>query len=189
MTFYETVIDWLLNISTDSGMIINYPFQVSGPEAWAWEPLNYDEDWDYIASWVDTSATASVPDATGEGCTSDTEIGESVRVDVTGYKQAESYVWAARGADFEVLNGNGYIYISLDYYLYQDMRTEFLVDWAEGWAWAGLWLHNDDAGTDDYDEDELDNAVYDGASFIDGKDNTLFVFLFFPRVIGVGLVF
>ena len=156
----SAIIDWsTLNVSPDPGVSISYISQGSLSWAFAEDQSSYDEDFVMIDSFGPTSATASVADATSQAWTSNNEIGESLHVYHVG---AAAHTGARRAAEF-LVSGNGNIYISLDYYLEQNMSADSGV-LAEGFVGTYLGLYNDSNGTMDFYEDVLYGSVTDSAS-------------------------
>ena len=153
----------------------------SGCGADAQDDWDYDDSWDRKDGWVDTSAFASVTNAKADAWTTDTELYEEVLARSTGPYGAGSSAAAWRWGGFIALE-TGDLTISVDYYLTQDLSTEYLGEWAEGEAAAGLHLYNEATGDSAEDWGHLYyNYVYDGGSDYSEDYGTLTVTLWFDE--------
>ena len=130
--------------------------------------------------WVDTSASASVTNATADAWTDDMELHEEVWAMSTGPYEAYSLAQAERWGEFKAL-GTGDLTISVEYLLTQDLSTQYLGEWAEGRAYAWLSLFNEATSDSAEDWRDLFNGVGDGGSYWEEDIGTLIVTLWFDE--------
>ena len=147
---------------TSSGNI-QWKWQTSESWAKAWDDWAYDYGFDSKGEWGDTSASASVTNATADASTTDTILYEEVWTRSTGPYGAEAWARAMRSGGFKALQ-TGYLTISVDYLLTQDLSTEYLGESAECKAHAYLSLYNRTTKNWEGDNVTLWNEVYDGDS-------------------------
>ena len=163
-----------------SGIEIEWISKGSGSWAEAWDDWDYDWSEEYKDGWVYTSALASVTNATADAWTDDMELHEEVFAMSTGPYEAYSYAGAVRWGVFKALE-TGDLTISVDYYLTQELSTEYLGESAEGEAYALLALYSGLDGVGVEDQRELWNSVYNGGSGYWEDSGTLTVTLWFDE--------
>lgn len=154
-------------------------WQDSWSAAEAWSDFGYDDVWE--DGWVDTSAVASVPYAEGNGWTTDDEVGEDVWAQADGINtEAGAWASAERYGEFEALQ-DGTLTVWVDYFLSQDLSTDYPGEYAWGYAYADAGLYNDDSGEEVYDYDELEAGVGDGEIWNDSASGTFTGSLWFDE--------
>ena len=146
-----------------SGIEIEWISKGSGCWAEAKDNWDYDYSYDWKDEWVDTSASASVTNATANAWTTDLELYGGGWARSTGPYEAKSDAATGRWGEFKALE-SGDLTISVDYYLTQDLSTQYLGEWVEGEVSAFLYLHNKTKGDWAEDRGDLYNSVYDGDS-------------------------
>lgn len=156
----------------------------TGSESLAYAENDEAWDWDGISlpGWVDTSATAVVVNVYGQSWTNNSELYEEVSAlangnTTYGYADAEALRWG----EF-VANSPGFINITIDYQLTQDLYTEVVGDEAEGFSEAGLLLYNEWDMYPTEDTASLFNFVSDGATFTDSQTGTIGVSVWFDTL-------
>ncbi|RKY24010.1 MAG: hypothetical protein DRP62_04715 [Planctomycetota bacterium] len=173
-------IDWTsLVINGD----ITWTDKGSKSYAWAEDETGWDEDLQEEQGWVDTYAYASVYHsaygAEGLASTDDSVLYEDVSaVADTNIMWASSEADAYRRGDFTA-NSAGWITISADHFLWQELSTENEGEWATGLAVAELYLMNEWDTYPTWDSAELYNEVFDGNSISDSATGTLTVSVWF----------
>ena len=168
-----------------SGILIEWISKESESWAKAGDDWNYDESSDLKYGWVYTSASASVTNAKADAWTDDTALYEEVWAMSTGPYEAYSGARAWRYGHFKALEP-GYLTISVNYFLTQDLSTEYLGEWADGGAHACLELYKYDTDTFNWvdrveDWRNLGNWVDDGESGHWEDSGTLTVTLSFDE--------
>lgn len=168
-------IDWTsLTISGD----ITWSDKSSESRAYVEDNTGSDNDLQTKPGWVDTFAFASRGDSYGDAYTNDNYLYEKVYAianeATTTYAEALGYRWGSFTA-----NSDGWVTLSANYELWQNLLTDGVGEWASGYAEAGLYLENYD--TSDWDEDipSLENEVWDGDSITDSDEGTLTVTVWF----------
>jgi len=146
-----------------SGIDIEWIYKGSGSFAYAGDDWNFDLASDTKDKWVDTSASASVTNATADAWTTDLELYGGGWASSTGPYEAYSDAATGRWGEFKALK-SGDLTISVNYYLTQDLSTQYLGEWAKGGASAFLYLSNKTKGDWAEDRGDLYNSVYDGDS-------------------------
>jgi hypothetical protein len=170
--------DWTsLTINGD----ITWGDKSSQSYAYAEDATGWDDGSQYESGWVNTSAYASVYHAYSDASTSDYSLYEEVYAiandAVTTWASAEE-VYAYRWGNFTA-DSNGLVTFSADYELWQQLLTDYVGEYAYGYAEAGLWLYSYDTAVRDYDYSSLNNEVWDGDSITVGDDGTLTVAVWF----------
>ncbi|MDY6839836.1 MAG: hypothetical protein SWH78_17900 [Thermodesulfobacteriota bacterium] len=164
---------------TDGSLEIEWAHLEDNVGARAWNSINpeleEEEVLDEVIPWGTTSASTSVVGATGEGWTFPGEVGGSALAQAVPVPWSVSDGGGARYVGFDILGGAGYVHVSVDYYLEQDMQSETPGDYADGYAMAGLYIGNDPQP--DYgpylDEASLTNRVWNGMNKTDSLTGTL----------------
>jgi len=152
-------IDWTsLTITGD----ITWGDKNSGSYAYAEDDTGPGEDYLSESEWVDTSAYASIGDSYGDAYTSDDYLYEEVSA--IANETATPWAYAEAGAYREgyfTATSDGWVEISADYELWQELFTDCIGEfpWTSGYAGAELRLTNN--STSDWDEDiaELEITV------------------------------
>jgi hypothetical protein len=165
------VIDWgSLDITGD----ITWEFKVSESVVYVEDATGPDEDEDYYngLDWVDTNAFASVPNAYGDAYTDNDYLYE----EVYAIANETTSLWAFSGALAHRMGGftalaDGFVTISVDYELSQDLSTDNTGEWARGLARAVLELKNWSLNDGDGDMASLENYVSDGGSMYGLEDS------------------
>jgi hypothetical protein len=170
-------IDWTsLNISGD----VTLGNKGSESRAYAEDDTDSDEDLQGEWGWVNTSAFASITQTYGDAYTKDSSLYEEVYAlgndAITMEAYAEAEAWRA---GYFTADSDGWVEFSIDYELWQQLLTNYVGEWAYGYADAGLYLANDDTWDEDEDVAVLKNEVWDNNSLSDTKDGTLTVSLWF----------
>ncbi|MCJ7655917.1 MAG: PEP-CTERM sorting domain-containing protein [Dehalococcoidia bacterium] len=177
----EAWIDWeTLSITGD----ITWSTQNSQSHAYVEDATDWDEDYQTESGWVDTSAFASIGvplyHVYGSAYTSNFYIDE----EVYALANETTAMWTHADASAErwgifTANSSGLVTFSADYGLWQDLLTDYVGEWASGYAEAGLWLVNFDTSGENYARPALENEVWDGDSITDSDDGTLTVAVWF----------
>ena len=146
----------------------------SGSEAEAWDNDGDEKGSVWEDDWVDTNMLAEVNNALGYGWTGaeappevleidiDNAIGELVWAHANGINTEEAHSWARAECYQEFMaNQSGTLTISVDYFLNQDLDTDYLNDYAYGFSYAELGLVYFDGSVDSIDNAELEEEVWD----------------------------
>ncbi|MCX5633777.1 MAG: PEP-CTERM sorting domain-containing protein [Phycisphaerae bacterium] len=169
-------IDWAsLTITRD----ITWGDKGSESYAYVEDATGSDEDPQSESEWTDTSASASIGDSYGDAYTSDDYLYEEVYAiaeTTTLWAYAEAYAY--RDGHFTATS-DGWVEISADYELWQELLTdcEGEFPWTSGYAGAELWLTNDSTSEGDEDIAELEITVCG----MDTLDGTLMVEMYFAE--------
>lgn len=172
-------IDWtsLMTITGD----ITWSTKNSQSYADVSDATGSDTHYQNESGWVDTSAFASVYHAYGDAYTNDYDLYEeayAIANDAITTWASAYEVGAYRWGNFTA-DSNGWVEFSADYALWQQLLTDYVGEWASGYAEAGLWLGNSNTQVQDYNPSVLENTVWDGESITDSKDGTLTVAVWF----------
>jgi len=172
--------DWTsLNITGD----ITWSDKTSYSYAYAEDDTGWAEDYLYEPGWVYTYAFASIGDSYwsyGGAETSDDYLYEQVYAIANetttpwAYAEAEAYRWGNFTA-----SSDGWVEISADYELWQELSTGDVGESAYGYAGAGLWLQNYSTYEWDQDVPYLENSVWDGGYTNLSDAGTLTVAIYF----------
>jgi len=163
-----------------SGIEIEWISKESGCWAEAQDGWDYDGSFDYNDGWVDTSASGSVTNAKADAWTTDLELYGGGWASSTGPYEAKSWAVAWRRGRFKALE-TGYLTISVDYYLTQDLSTQYLGEWVDGKVFAQLSLYNSDKDEVAGDGGFLYNYVSDGDGDHWEDSGTLIAWLWFDE--------
>ena len=176
-------IDW-----TSLTITGNITWTDKGSESYAWaeDATDWDEDFDSAPGWVDTSAFASIVGsafhAYGDAYTDADYLYEEVYAIANGATTmwADANAYACRWGDF-IADSSGWVTFSADYEFSQSLRTDYVGEWAHGFAKAELWLLDLYMFVVDDDTAELENFAPNGQSITDGDAGTLTVSLWFEE--------
>lgn len=121
---------------------------------------------DTLFGWANTSSSQTYPYATADSHTTATEVyGEAwAKADGSGAYSSYGDGDAFRQGNFAVWDSSGWLTVSVDYEITQDLSTDNAGEWAKAHTYLRLALWNIELGQSDADIISLFNEVTDGGS-------------------------